>query len=1111
MKKGLSILLVAAALFGFYGSAVSVNDILACKDYWEEAGAKSTADMNKLEDGLNQLKDNEQAYLDGKKQVVDGEKALKDAEIQLADGEAQLAAGRIQLEEGRAELAQGEADYAAAPKKLADGKAQLDENKDSYTAGSSFKKVIDAASRGLSNDGAFNIIKNLLASAGVSGVPESYNRMATTLGQLNALKKGTDGITNMNSEQAFKTAVASQSKSIQKQLASGGVDSYKHLKEKIVEAGDGISSIEELKGKVDLFTGKKEAQLREILVKNADALKKAGITSYSGKDGLAAKEKALREGKATIDKLAALPAAQLKEALVRQNAKLAESGIESYSGDDGLAAKSAALTAGKEQIDDVAGLSDSDLQDTLVGQSEDLKKAGINDYATLAAKEEALRTGKEKIDGLVAMSEDQRKDAFAKENGFADYADITDKLGALQQGKEMIDNLAGKSDAELGDILVQQNSDLANVGITTYAALEASVEQLSNLANLKDKIDGNADLDTVEKKDAAVKAQGIEGIDTYAALEAKVSMLASLKVGKEKVDGIIAMGESDRKDAFAKEKGFSGYAEITGNIEALSDGKGMIDNLAGLDADTLKKTLIQQNKDLADAGITTYAALSNTSKNLSDGKAQIDGFVSDRDSLKDYIVSNNADLKNAGITNYKTLEANEEALREGKATIDAIAAMSETDRKDAFVQQNDELKAAKITTYKKLAENSAALTTGKKTVDDSAAYLDGASSNKALGFVWQQLSKQQQTALKAQGIDGTSYKALERAINSLKETRSSLKELKKGTDGITGMTSNKALQTAIGTQDKATKQQLKDAGITSYAALISAISSLNQLNGFTGILTSQRGNSPQTTYVNIVNTLRNAGYGSMVSALPSTYNELAAKLQQYEDGVRTYLKGLADYKAAPAKLAAGRQQLAEGEAKLAEGEATLADGYKQYEDGKKKLAEGKDQLAQYEDGEQQIRDGLATLVGTKADLDLESIYDRLGGDGDFDNGDKHLEIDEGLAAVEVGRGYQAEDGVLITNEIMGRAVGTGGLLAAGVLAVIAAILSFIKKNKGAGVFAILAAAAGAFGAFYGTQAGTYFSSIAGSTVGATGWIAAGILGAVALVHAIAHFTAGKAA
>ena len=104
MKKGISVLLVAAALFGFYGGAVNLNDILNCKDYWEEAGEKSTADMNKLEDGLNQLKDNEQAYLDGLDQVAEGEQAL-------ADGEA--------------ELAKGEADYAAAPGKLAAGEKKL--------------------------------------------------------------------------------------------------------------------------------------------------------------------------------------------------------------------------------------------------------------------------------------------------------------------------------------------------------------------------------------------------------------------------------------------------------------------------------------------------------------------------------------------------------------------------------------------------------------------------------------------------------------------------------------------------------------------------------------------------------------------------------------------------------------------------------------------------------------------------------------------------------------------------------------------------------------------------------------------------------------------------
>ena len=219
-------------------------------------------------------------------------------------------------------------------------------------------------------------------------------------------------------------------------------------------------------------------------------------------------------------------------------------------------------------------------------------------------------------------------------------------------------------------------------------------------------------------------------------------------------------------------------------------------------------------------------------------------------------------------------------------------------------------------------------------------------------------------------------------------------------------------------------------------------------------------------------------------------------------------KVLAKVKADAAKqLAAGRKQLAQGRADYKAAPGKLADAEKQLADGRQQLADGKAQLAQYEDGEQQVRDGLAQLVGTEPDLDLVGILDRLNGDGDFDNGDEHLDIDEGLNAVEVGRGYQADDGVLITNEIMGRAVGTGALLGAGALAVLAAILSFLKKNKGAGVAALLAAAAGAFGAFYGTNAGTYFSNIAGSTAGNAAWIGAGILGAVALVHAIVHFTA----
>lgn len=1077
MKKGLSILLIAAALFGFYGGAVNLNDVLSCKDYWEVEGEKSTANLNKLEDGLNQLKDNEQAYLDGKEQVAEGEKALAEGEATLADGEAQYA--------------EGLASYEAAPAKLAAGKQQLDDNRDSYTAGKAFKSIVDKSSNGLSKKGAFKIIKGLLAKTGTKGVPASYKEMADTRASLKKLKNGTDDITGMGSEKAFKVAVGTQDKATQKQLKEAGVTSYKALIKTIDTAEDGLENLNLVKENVDKFTGKKEDELKEMLVQSSKDLSDAGIKDYKT---LAENEAKLRAGKNLIDKLAGMDADQLKNALVAQNEDLAAAEISDY---EALAQKSGALTEGKKQIDAVADLSDSDLQNTLVKQSEALKAAKINDYETLAAKVAGLQEGKSKIDGLASMSESQRKDAFAQENGFESYKDITEKLEALKNGQAKIDGLAKMDPDNLRDTLVKESAALQDAKITSYSVLDGAVTQLSQLAELKSTIDNNADLDTKEKKDAAVKSQGIEGIEDYATLEEKVKNLDTLKAAKGKIDGIVSMDEAQRQDAFAKENGFESYADITGKIDALQQGVGKIDALAGMDSDTLKKTLVESNAALSDAKITTYTALSDTLAQLSAGKEQIDGFVSDRDAFRDYIVSGNDTLKAAGINDYATLEANEKALREGKQTIDAIAAMDEETRKDAFVGQNDELKKAEIESYKALDEKSTALTQGKATVDTVSKNLDNAGSDKAMAFVWTQLTDDQRAALKGQGVDGTSYAALKKAISGVKDTIKSLKTLKKGTDGVTNMKSNAALKTAIGSQDKATQKKLKNSGITSYKALKSAIGKLDQLAGFTNALTSQKGNSREKTYSNIISTLKNAGYGSMVSALPGSYRQLASKLAQYEAGVKEYRQGLADYEAAPGKLADAERQLEEGRQQLAE--------------GRQQLAEGKDQLAQYEDGEQQVRDGLATLVGTEADLNLKSILDRLNGDSDFDNGDDHLDLDEGLSAVEVGRGYQAEDGELITEEIMGRAVGTGALLGAGVLAVIAAILSLLKKNKGSGVFALLAAAAGAFGAFYGTNAGTYFSDVAGSTAGNAGWIAAGILGVIALAHAIVHFTAGKEA
>lgn len=98
MKKALSVLLIIAAIFGFYGGAVNLKDVLDCKAYWEEEGRKTDENLNKLEDGINQLAENEAAYLDGKDQVAQGE-------IDLANGEKQLAEGLKDFEQGKMTIA----------------------------------------------------------------------------------------------------------------------------------------------------------------------------------------------------------------------------------------------------------------------------------------------------------------------------------------------------------------------------------------------------------------------------------------------------------------------------------------------------------------------------------------------------------------------------------------------------------------------------------------------------------------------------------------------------------------------------------------------------------------------------------------------------------------------------------------------------------------------------------------------------------------------------------------------------------------------------------------------------------------------------------------------
>lgn len=815
MKKGLSILLVAAALFGFYGGAVSLNDVLACKDYWEVAGEESTANMNKLEDGLNQLKENEQAYLDGQEQLAEGEKTLADGEAQyaqgladyeaapgkLADARKQLADGEKQLAEGKAKLADGYASYKAAPGNLAD-----------------LEKLIN----------------------GLENARTSFNDYSTD-------DKGNKG---PSWKQGF------EAKAKKADYSDAGLKQARQvITAQLNKEADSVALIESLSGESKLLDGVNNAKtykdFDKALEKPIDAFGKAA------------------EQLGTLKTMA-----------------------ESYAADTD---DTKALKAGLKGETQVPTKYDE------AGNATEAKK--LNEM-TLAETEDALA----KLNAVIAAGE--KKAAAGK--------------AELDEGKAAIE--AMKKMQAAGATTFEQAGDQGK-GLAAKLGVPASYPIANVLSGTQSKVDaGQKEYDEGQKSlETAKQSSGL---------------LTKLVEGRKTAQGTIAGVKAKAGDKLAM--------------------AGALDERLG-------------------SLVNAIEALSGESVDLPNGKYA-------------------------------------ETYEQLQGGLKVLAGVLE----EKINQIN---------------------------------------SNKASFAAWR-----------------AGYKQLAGGQDQLASTKSGIPF------AFTNMLNNKSIRPVINKK------------APSLVPLLKAYSGKRLGNDDLDEFSKDMAVVADTIIPNalpILKGIRAQGlkdYAAAPKQLAQGEKDLAAGKAKLADGYKQYEAGLADYEAAPGKLADAEKQLA---------------------DGRQALADGKAKLAEYEDGEQQVRDGLKTLTDTEADLDLKSIADRLNGDVDFDNGDNHLELDEGLAAVEVGRGYQAEDGVLITDEIMARAVGTGALLGAGALAVLAAILSFLKKNKGAGIFAILAAAAGAFGAFYGTQAGTYFSSIAGSTVGATGWTAAGILAAVALVHSIVHFTAKK--
>jgi uncharacterized phage infection (PIP) family protein YhgE len=124
--KVLSVVLIAAAVFGLVGGGLAIKDALSSKTYWELVSGGGDS-IGQLEDGLNQLKENEQAYLDGRVALEEGKIAYAEGQVQLEEGAKALEEGQTAYEEGVKTLEEKTAEYEEGVKKLEEGQKAYDE------------------------------------------------------------------------------------------------------------------------------------------------------------------------------------------------------------------------------------------------------------------------------------------------------------------------------------------------------------------------------------------------------------------------------------------------------------------------------------------------------------------------------------------------------------------------------------------------------------------------------------------------------------------------------------------------------------------------------------------------------------------------------------------------------------------------------------------------------------------------------------------------------------------------------------------------------------------------------------------------------------------------
>ena len=249
-----------------------------------------------------------------------------------------------------------------------------------------------------------------------------------------------------------------------------------------------------------------------------------------------------------------------------------------------------------------------------------------------------------------------------------------------------------------------------------------------------------------------------------------------------------------------------------------------------------------------------------------------------------------------------------------------------------------------------------------------------------------------------------------------------------------------------------------------------------------------------------------------------------AMLKQYEDG-------LAELEAGKAQIAAGEAALKDAEARLAQGEKELAAGAQELAAGAAKLAAGKADLETFENGMALADEYTMTcfknapIYRHNGDMAVPGPEQRLGEDFDWHkydgsgelmtlrNGDPYLDLDQCLVVCTSFRESVADHVADVTHELYMRLGLYVALILAGILSLVAGIMSLVGKGGAAilGVItAVLLIACNIFGLCtrylgytYPLKDGTYSGTLQ--------LIALLIFAAAAIVFAIVTLSAKKEA